>query len=262
MKPPAVAFVTLATGRYAAFTGPLLASVRKHFLRGCDVTPIVLSDRPEAVPGMAWPIAHRPWPEVTLFKFGSLGQFRDRLETFDYVYLCDADMRFVNQVGEEVLGEVVAVRHPGFFNKPRSAFTYEHRPGSTAFIPPDQGTDYYAGGFLGGRSSALLDICAVIHARIEDDGRRKVVAVWHDESHWNRYLAEHPPTVALSPAYCYPEGWNLPFTPRLIALDKDHDTIRAGVVRGLALKSGRLLGRAAGIPFRAVRKMAGLLKRR
>lgn len=52
------------------------------------------------------------------------------------------------------------------------------------------------------------------------------MAVWHDESHWNRYCIDHKPTTILSPSYCYPESWNLPYKKRLLALDKDHIAYR------------------------------------
>jgi len=48
-----------------------------------------------------------------------------------------------------------------------------------------------------------------------------VMAVWHDESHLNKYAVEHEAEIKpLSPAYCYPEGWNLPFDKKIISLDK------------------------------------------
>lgn len=30
-----------------------------------------------------------------------------------------------------------------------------------------------------------------------EDFANGIIATWHDESHWNRYLIEHPPTVVL-----------------------------------------------------------------
>ena len=76
----------------------------------------------------------------------------------------------------------------------------------------------------------------------------------HDESQINRYVYDHPPDLVLTPSYCYPEGWDLPFTPRILALNKDHDIIRsegwdAWKVRGQRVvdkvvdKSRRLLER-------------------
>jgi hypothetical protein len=34
------------------------------------------------------------------------------------------------------------------------------------------------------------------------------------------------PTLELTPSYCYPESWDMPFDKKLLALDKDHEEYR------------------------------------
>jgi histo-blood group ABO system transferase len=82
----------------------------------------------------------------------------------DYLFYSDADMRFEANVGEEVLGELVATRHPGFYDKPYSFFSqsYERRPQSLAYMPPNYGSAYYAGGFNGGRAARYLQMAEEI----------------------------------------------------------------------------------------------------
>ena len=48
------------------------------------------------------------------------------------------------------------------------------------------------------------------------------MALWHDESHLNRYIAEQDPASyrLLTPAYWYPEGWDLPFEQKITVRDK------------------------------------------
>jgi histo-blood group ABO system transferase len=140
--------------------------------------------------------------------------------------MCDADMRFTAYVGEEILGDLVGTIHPGFYAQPIDAFTYERNAQSTAFVPPGTGRHYYAGGFQGGRTNRYLDTASDLRSRIATDERNDLVAVWHDESHWNRYLIDNPPTIELSPSYCFPVGWSLPFEPRLLALNKNHRELR------------------------------------
>jgi len=255
---PTIAFVTLATSRYLEFVAPLLASCRQHFLTDCAVTPIVLTDRTDAVSVESHRIEHLPWPGVTLRKFGALERIHARLSQFDYVYLCDVDMRFDAPVGREVLGDLVAVQHPGFFDRSVSEFSYERRTASRACIPQGRGRRYYCAAFLGGRSTGFLDACAEIQTGVDADSARGIVAVWHDESHWNHYLVDHPPTVDLPPSYCYPEGWTLPFPPRLVALEKDHVTMRYGWLRGLAAKAGRKLRHHVRI---VLRRLAATIRR-
>jgi len=61
---------------------------------------------------------------------------------------------------------------------------------------------------------------------VDEDMDKNLIAVWHDESHYNRYLIDTPPTHILSPSYCYPESWRLPFEKKLLALDKNHREMR------------------------------------
>ena len=134
-------------------------------------------------------------------------------------------MRFVDVVGEEVLGDLVAVSHPGYFNSPRSSLPFEERPASRAWIPPGQGSRYFAGGFQGGKVENFLRAMHCMRDAVDDDESRGVMACWHDESHWNRYCLDHPPTTVLPPQYTCPESWNMPGR-KLLALEKNHTEMR------------------------------------
>jgi histo-blood group ABO system transferase len=137
-------------------------------------------------------------------------------------------MRFVDYVGEEILGTKVATIHPLFYDKQRAELVgYEGRLASKAYISPEKGTRYYAGGFFGGTKNEFLSMAAELAGCIDEDLKNGVIAKWHDESHLNRYFADHPPAIELTPSYCYPEGMSLPFKPKLLALIKDHAMIRA-----------------------------------
>ena len=50
---------------------------------------------------------------------------------------------------------------------------------------------YFAGGFLGGRTPEFVHLARAIRAAVDADDARELVAVWHDESHLNKYLAQH-----------------------------------------------------------------------
>ena len=64
--------------------------------------------------------------------------------------------------------------------------------------------------------------------------KRQIVAIWHDESHWNKYLISNPDIYKeLDCDYCYPESpiedpnrWNLPYKKIIIALHKNPDELR------------------------------------
>ena len=66
----------------------------------------------------------------------------------------------------------------------------------------------------------------VLSDRTNNDFEKGIIAVWHDESHMNRYFIDNKPTLILDPSYCYHEGSNRPFKQRLVALSKNHSELR------------------------------------
>ena len=153
----------------------------------------------------------------------------EELRRCDYVYYVDVDSRFVRPVGAEIFGRLAATIHYGFCDKPAREWTYEYRIDSNAYVAPRErarAKHYYAGGFQGGRADQYLDAMRAMDAAITDDERRGVTAWWHDESHWNRYLIDHQPSVELSPDYMCPEAWR-PKTQRIVIVGKNNREMRA-----------------------------------
>lgn len=222
-----IGLLVIATNKYIQFAQQLYDSAKEFFLPGHELTMFVFTNMPDA-PADTVRIeqAHMDWPMPTLMRYEIFSRNAEELSEMDYLYYSDVDMRFVDKVGDEVLGDLVGTVHPGFYNKPRSQFTYERHPASSACMGPNDGFMYYAGGFNGGKREKFLEMCSVLSQRINDDLEKGIIAVWHDESHMNKYFFENPPSVVLNPSYCYPESWDIPFKKKLLALDKNHGAMR------------------------------------
>jgi histo-blood group ABO system transferase len=257
-----IGLLVMATGKYVQFIPPLVASAEKHFCNGHEITYFIFTDGVvppvyrelspmyHCLPSAACNFSSKSddisptcdvvknvvtiyqqrlgWPYDTMNRYHAYAASSELLETQDYLFACDADMLFVGPMGDEILGERVATLHPGFYNKARRDYSYDTNPRCTAYIGPKEGEHYFAGGFYGGSSAEMLKIFATNIANIDKDLENGIIAVWHDESHWNRYCIDNPPTVILDPSYCYPESWHLPgYSKRLLALDKNHSEMRA-----------------------------------
>lgn len=222
-----IGLLVIATGKYTQFIPPLFKSMKKHFLKNHDVTMFVFSDgeMPKKEGMIHIFQEHEGWPFATLKRYHVFCKHKEVLSEMDYLFYCDADMLFVNDIGDEVLGDLIGTIHPGFYNKQRG--TYEIKETSTAFVSLQEGEKYYAGGFNGGTSTSFLKMAEHIKTNIDIDLNNNIIAIWHDESHLNRYFIDNKPEIELSPSYCYPENWNLPFEKKLIALDKNHNEIRS-----------------------------------
>lgn len=218
-----------ATGRYSEFAQTFVESCRKHFFKDHNVTYFIFTDDenyPEKPDEMAVYQKRLGWPYDTLMRFEIYLKNKHLLKDMDYVFACDADMLYVSDVGEDMLGDLIGTRHPGFYDKSRSQFSYETRRHSTACIKPSEGQYYFAGGFYGGNLNEFIKLLEVTSRNIKRDLKKDFIAVWHDESHLNRYFVDNPPTKMLSPAYCYPESWDIPFQKKMLALDKNHAEVR------------------------------------
>jgi len=223
-----VALLVVATGRYAEYIPTLAASMQRHFLAGWQRQILVFTDRPQA----SWPncVQSFPWrklgwPHDTLLRYHAYCTQLTAYTPFQYLYCCDADMRFVDTVGEEILDQLVATQHPGYYG--RRGTPEDQQVKSLAYIPRVQAMQYFAGGFWGGLRDPVLNMIRRLRDNIQSDLSRGVIAKWHDESHLNKQFLIVPPTKILSPDYCFAENFDIPFHPRLLAISKDHASMRA-----------------------------------
>jgi histo-blood group ABO system transferase len=239
-----ICILNIATNKYLQFVESLLDSVEENFLNGHEISALVFTDHEidESSENVKiCKIEHEPWPIPTLKRYHYFMKEAEYISQFDYCFYMDVDMRIVGKVGEEIFGDLVATKHPGMWNKNPDECTYERREESTAFVSYGQGTNYYAGGFNGGKPEHFLKMAETIVNNIEKDFKNNIIAVWHDESHMNCYLATNPPTIELTPSHCYPEGatpdgsptnyyplgWQVPFEPKILALQKNHAQVRS-----------------------------------
>jgi histo-blood group ABO system transferase len=225
-----IGLLLISTGKYHQFIEPLINSARKYFLSGLgyDITFFLFTDADrqnfENQNDVIYTHKlHEPWPFPTLKRYETFHKNNHLFLEQDYLFYCDIDMLFVDHVGPEILSDRVATTHPGFLGK---RGTPETRKESLACVFPHEKISYFAGGFNGGKTEEFLKMSEIISHNIQKDLDNDVIAIWHDESHLNRYFIDNPPTNVLSPSYCYPESWQLPFQKRLLALDKNHKEIR------------------------------------
>jgi histo-blood group ABO system transferase len=227
-----IGLLIIATNKYTEFLNPLIESADYFFLKNHDVTYFVFTNQEPNINSTRKITKvytqHKEWPWMTLGRYKIFTDNHDKLSEMDYLFYCDADMKFVGYVDDEILGERIGTIHPGFYHNPNSSnIALEKRPESLAYLPPNTIKNYYAGGFNGGSSKEFLKMAKNISNNIDFDLKKyNIIAEWHDESHMNKYFFENEPTIELSPSYCYPESWQIPFEKKLLALDKNHNEIR------------------------------------
>ena len=228
-----VGIILIATNKYKLFLNSVIDSYEKFFLPEIEKKYFIFTDDTEfeifSKNIVKTKIESYKFPQATLYRYNIINRNNEIFSGFDHLYYSDVDMRVVSQVDNDVINIIglIAVEHPGFYpNKPG---TYETSINSLAYVEHSK-FPYVAGGFQGGTTEAYLTACAVMDERISLDENNDIIAVWHDESHWNCYINMTNQNVKiLSPSYVYSQRFveKYDLAPKILALDKDHNYYRS-----------------------------------
>ncbi|XP_041094506.1 N-acetyllactosaminide alpha-1,3-galactosyltransferase-like isoform X3 [Polyodon spathula] len=215
-NPVTIGLTVFALGRYLdKYLEKFLATADKHFMPGQKVIYYVMVDNHSKLPYIEYGTNRllKPrvvakearWQDISMMRMKTLAHMLQDFikDEVDYVFCMDVDMDFRAPYGVETLGELVGQAQAWFMNSPNTEFTYERRPESKAYIEMGQGDFYYHAAVFGGTPSRVLDLVRSCYAGIMEDKKNNIEAVWHDESHLNKYFLEHKPTLILSPEYCW-----------------------------------------------------------
>lgn len=212
-----VALATVAVGdAYHRYADEMIASAEEFFWPSVNRRFVKMEGR------------EGPWPNGTLYRHEIL---LARLPIATLVYLADADMRFEANCGSEIVPPdrygIVATLHPGYVGRARAELPYETDPESACYLAPDEGSVYYAGGFLGGDIYSMGALLRATTKAIDADLARGHTPRFHDESALNMVLAKSPPALTLDPSMCHPDNaewyrsvWPTDYPRVLVAIDK------------------------------------------
>ena len=207
-----------------------------------DVQVLLFTDKPENISKeiknffqdnlITVKISHEPWPFPTLKRFEYIVKNSEQIKASNVLYI-DADMVFQNyfdfnhfaQILEKE--ELILVQHPGYF-RPRgykklrfylidplqflrdyllilkhgSLGSWETNIDSSAFVKRNHRKVYFCGGIWMGQRRAVLEMSQLLSQNINSDLQDNMIAIFHDESHLNRYAIEKNP-AKLDPSYCF-----------------------------------------------------------
>ncbi|XP_048376197.1 N-acetyllactosaminide alpha-1,3-galactosyltransferase-like isoform X2 [Stegostoma tigrinum] len=215
-KKVVIGLTVFAIGRYVdRYLKDFLESAEQHFMTGFQVTYYVMVDNDSKVPALKVSPGrtmnvinvpkHSRWQDISMMRMQQINDLIQDKIRFEVTYLfCfDVDQVFVGRFGTEALADSIAQIHSAFLTASRNQFTYERRPNSAAYIASDEGDFYYHAAVFGGTPDTILNLTRSCLDGIIRDKSRGVEAIWHDESHLNRYFLDHKPAKLLSPEYCW-----------------------------------------------------------
>lgn len=227
-----IAILYICTGKYDVLWKEFFESYEANFLQNSMKEYFVFTDAEQLFGERDCRRIHKiyqkqlGWPDDTLMRFHMFDTISEQLKNFDYIYFMNANCKCVAPISEEEFlpkeKDILVVQHPGEYNKKPQRYSYDRNPKSTAYIPKGEGKYYIFGAVNGGKAEAYLNLIKELKKNIDTDKSNNVIAKWHDESHINRYIIEHDNWLMLSPSYGYPEGWNIPFEPKILVREKSN----------------------------------------
>jgi histo-blood group ABO system transferase len=231
----------IATNKYDRYIQGVIESARNHFLKEEEVTFVVYTDSDWFLSinnsdVICLQIGHEPWPGPTLKRFHYFSLALGLINSSDFSFYIDVDSLFVRDITAQNLGIIdefggmIGTLHPGFYGKNG---TPERRASSLAYISEETENSYFCGGFFGGSSESFAKAIIKLRDNIDSDLSRGIVAIWHDESHLNRYFLDNPPKSVLGLGFACPEERRFKdphfMEPSIIFLDKEsHIKIEKG----------------------------------
>ena len=209
---------------FKSFEAKFLTDYEKKYFVFTDAKHIYAEDNPNV---KKYKLDPQPWPLITLLRFATFLSIKNDLKDCDYLMFSNANIVCDDFITESEFlpriekGEKIFVTsHPGYYKKDKLSFPYERHSRSLAYVPWNCGENYVIGAMFGGTRNAFLTMAKVLNTRIEEDLKRNVIALWHDESHLNRYIVNRSDVRVLHPMYCYPYGLNVSYGKKLSAVGK------------------------------------------
>ncbi len=231
-----VGILYICTGKYSIFWKDFFLTCEKYFLPGIAKQYFVFTDAAE-IYGESNENVNKifqeklQFPGDTLMRFDMFNRSKHKLEKMDHLFFFNANIRFLKSILPDEMfptdeeNGLIGYLHSGFYDKKPEEFIFERNPVSTAYIPVGEGTHYYQGCVIGGKTKPFMEMSRLLDIEIRKDLEKDFIAIWWDESHLNRYLLNKKVKI-LHPGYAYPELAKLPFEKKAIMLDKSR---RGGV---------------------------------
>lgn len=216
-----VGILYICTGKYSIFWDDFYTSCEKYFLPDSEKKYFVFSDTLNADQcGENVRLIYQEkmgWPKDTLMRFHLFNSIEGDLLKSEYIFFFNANIIFNKRVGNSILrlnnqyADLIVVSHPFFqWVKDPSQFPYERRKISRAYMNKKSGKVYAFGAFNGGKSGEYIKMVDELKFRIDGDLEKGIVAIWHDESHLNKYVWEYKGVLKiLGCNYAFPQQHDL-----------------------------------------------------
>jgi hypothetical protein len=239
-----ISIISIATNEYLDYWFQLASSIETNAVDESNVNlHLFTNDVGRArewcsnnlrIPVSFYQVENYGWPDATLLRYKVMLSL-PIAEISDTVAYLDSDSLIVSKMTLESLpfldsNSMTLIRHPGYWRPTSLAMFYvknsrllfrdmfriisyggigawEKRRKSNAFVKRKYRKKYFCGGFWYGPRTEFFKMVNVLAETVESDSRNGIVAVWHDESHLNKWASTNP-FNSLDPSYCFAEEFH------------------------------------------------------
>jgi len=241
-----VGVISIATNGYSKYWKNLIISADKNLPLDANVSFHLFTDEVEGCQEFSLRFPNRKfnfykieslgWPEATLHRYRIYSEHRELLAE-DILMHLDSDMlveqNFLKVIfSRSLTAGMGLVLHPGYFRpngwrkysyylSNKSALfrdirlsmrigglgAWEVREESQAYVARKHRKKYFCGGIWFGERTAFLSLIQKLETQERIDSARGITALWHDESHLNKWATEHK-FSNYSPSLCFEKSYN------------------------------------------------------
>lgn len=224
-----VAILNISIGKYVMFWEQFYLSCENNFLIDAAKDYFVFTDEKNLKfkNNENVHIYHQEnmgWPFNTMKRYHLFSKIANDICDYTYIFYINANALFVKPLTTKFLNprkNLITVQHPINYKLPVNKYPYERNPKSNAYICQGDGNFYVQGAFVGGKGKQFIQMAKTLDTLTEDDLKRNIVAIWHDESFLNMYVVKHNDEFQiLGRQYLYYEEYTFPYEPVMMLRNK------------------------------------------
>lgn len=194
-----IGIFTIFIGDYTIFYDKFIESINQNFFPGIKKKIFIITNKDlksyknTFILKISSKFINFPFP--TLFRFKYFNKIPDsEYKNIDYMFFINSNALILRKIYLYNLPitkyRFLFVLHNGYYNSKYYSIPYEKNKISTAFVPylKDYKYNYVGGRFYGASLLDFKKMCNKLYNNILEDLNNNYIAIWHDESHINRFL--------------------------------------------------------------------------
>lgn len=227
-----IGILYIGIGRYACFWPEFHESCEQFLVSEAEKHYYVFTDKDEIKAGDRVEVFHQDdmgWPCNSLMRFKMFCRIKDRLQGHDYLFFFNSNAKVLVPVTAEDILPIEEDYSALCIEDDPEKMTFESRPESAAYVPKGQARYYFSGALNGGKGEAYLKLIETCNAMVDEDMRKGLMPLWHDESVLNGFLFGKQVKV-MRRDMGKPSNWSEPHNAKIV-LRRKEDVLGRGWLR-------------------------------